>query len=33
VIRLDGGRAGHWALAHPGDRPDFHLREGFLLRR
>ncbi len=32
VIRHDGGRLGHWALAHPGDKPDFHLREGFLLR-
>ena len=33
VIRHADGRLGHWALAHPGDRPDFHRREGFLLRR
>ncbi len=32
VIRHADGRIGHWALAHPGDRPDFHRREGFLLR-
>lgn len=32
VIRHADGRLDHWALAHPGDRPDFHLREGFLLR-
>jgi hypothetical protein len=32
VIRHADGRLGHWALAHPGDRPDFHRREGFLLR-
>lgn len=32
VIRYIDGRLGHWALAHPGDRPDFHRREGFLLR-
>lgn len=33
VIRSDDGSVRHWALAHPGDRPDFHLRDGFLLRR
>jgi hypothetical protein len=33
VIRHADGRFGHWALAHPGERPDFHRREGFLLRR
>ena len=32
VIRHADGSIGHWALAHPGDRPDFHRREGFLLR-
>ncbi len=32
VIRHADGCIGHWALAHPGDRPDFHRREGFLLR-
>lgn len=32
VIRFDDGNIEHWALAHPGDRPDFHLREGLLLR-
>lgn len=33
VTRHEDGRFVHWALAHPGDRPDFHRREGFLLRR
>jgi len=33
VVRFADGYLGHWALAHPGDRPDFHRREGFLLRR
>lgn len=33
VIRRADGRLGHWALAHPGDRLDFHRRDGFLLRR
>ncbi|MDO9693333.1 MAG: DOMON-like domain-containing protein [Candidatus Latescibacteria bacterium] len=32
VIRHADGRLSHWALAHPGERPDFHRREGFLLR-
>lgn len=32
VIRHEDGRLGYWALSHPGDRPDFHRREGFLLR-
>ncbi|MDO9170232.1 MAG: DOMON-like domain-containing protein [bacterium] len=32
VIRHADGRLEHWALAHPGDKPDFHLREGFLQR-
>ena len=26
----DEGKS-HWALAHPGPRPDFHRREGFTL--
>lgn len=31
VIRTNAGETSHWALAHPGPRPDFHRREGFLL--
>ena len=27
---IDGGKS-HWALAHPGPRPDFHRRDGFAL--
>jgi hypothetical protein len=30
VERTDGGIS-HWALAHPGDRPDFHDPAGFVL--
>jgi hypothetical protein len=29
VIRTRTGAASHWALAHPGLRPDFHRRDGF----
>ena len=29
VIRTTAGGTSHWALAHPGPRPDFHRREGF----
>ncbi len=32
VIEECGGRLSYWALAHPGSEPDFHRREGFLLR-
>jgi hypothetical protein len=31
VIRTETGGTSHWALAHPGPRPDFHRREGFAL--
>lgn len=31
VVRTAHGTASHWAMAHPGDRPDFHRREGFAL--
>jgi hypothetical protein len=31
VIKTVRGRTSHWALAHPGPRPDFHRRDGFLL--
>ena len=31
VIRTTAGGTSHWALAHPGPRPDFHRREGFAL--
>lgn len=31
VLKSPSGEASHWALAHPGSRPDFHRREGFLL--
>jgi hypothetical protein len=31
VVRSASGAASHWALAHPGDRPDFHRRDAFLL--
>ena len=31
VIRtIDGGKS-HWALTHPGPRPDFHRKDGFAL--
>ncbi len=32
VVRARAGDVGHWALAHPGPRPDFHLRDGFRLK-
>jgi hypothetical protein len=32
VVRTAGGKASHWALAHAGSRPDFHRRDGFVLR-
>ncbi len=32
VVRMRAGDVGHWALAHPGPRPDFHLRDGFRLK-
>lgn len=31
IERRDGSKT-YWALAHPGDKPDFHLRDGFTLR-
>ena len=31
VIKTKTGGTSHWALAHPGTRPDFHRREGFAL--
>jgi hypothetical protein len=31
VIRTIAGMTSHWALAHPGPRPDFHRRDGFSL--
>lgn len=31
VIKTVRGGASHWALAHPGPRPDFHRRDGFTL--
>jgi hypothetical protein len=31
VVRTVTGKNSHWALAHPGPRPDFHRRDGFLL--
>jgi len=32
VIEERSGRLSYWALAHPGAEPDFHRRDGFLLR-
>ena len=29
VVRSRTGTASHWAMAHPGLRPDFHRRDGF----
>ena len=29
VVRSRTGRKSHWALVHPGLRPDFHRRDGF----
>lgn len=31
VLRALGGATSYWALAHPGEKPDFHQRGGFLL--
>jgi hypothetical protein len=31
IERADGGHSS-WALAHPGERPDFHDPAGFVLR-
>ena len=31
VAKTLTGKATHWALAHPGPRPDFHRRDGFAL--
>ena len=30
IETTDGGKS-HWALTHPGPRPDFHRRDGFAL--
>ncbi len=32
VVRTKAGESSHWALSHPGLRPDFHRRDGFRLR-
>ncbi len=32
VIELANGALTYWALAHPGPRPDFHRKEGFIIR-
>jgi hypothetical protein len=31
VIKTVKGGTSHWALVHPGPRPDFHRRDGFAL--
>lgn len=31
VIQTSGGYESYWALAHPGEQADFHLRESFIL--
>ena len=31
VIQAPAGRLTYWALTHPGPRPDFHRRDGFLI--
>lgn len=31
VIKTVAGTTSHWALVHPGPRPDFHRRDGFVL--
>jgi hypothetical protein len=31
VIETVTGKRSHWALVHPGPRPDFHRRDGFVL--
>lgn len=32
ILLHQDGRTSHWALAHPGPKPDFHTQKGFLLR-
>jgi hypothetical protein len=32
VIESKSGEASHWALTHTGPEPDFHRREGFILK-
>ncbi len=32
VVKTMEGGTSHWALAHPGPGPDFHRRDGFLLK-
>ena len=32
VLRSVTGGRSHWALAHPGPRPDFHRRDGFTVK-
>lgn len=32
VVRSVEGRTSHWAAAHTGRRPDFHSRDGFVLK-
>ena len=32
VVEATDGSLSYWALAHPGERPDFHRREAFTLR-
>ena len=32
VLSTVTGRRSHWALLHPGPRPDFHRREGFAVK-
>ena len=31
VIKRRDGAISYWALTHPGTRPDFHRRDGFIL--
>ena len=31
VVKTIAGETSHWALVHPGPRPDFHRRDGFTL--
>ena len=32
VLQHQDGRLSYWALTHPGPEPDFHHREGFLIK-
>ena len=32
VVESAAGKLSYWALVHPGSRPDFHRRDGFVLR-